>query len=397
MRFRLGINYWPAKSAMRWWQRFDPAEIERDFALLRSAGFDSARIFLLWEDFQPEPGTISRSAIMDLIAVADIAHQNGLQIMPTLFTGHMSGVNWIPYWALEDDTDPTSRFRVVCGDQVSRRRLRNWYGDSEIRSAQALLARETATALVGHPALWAYDFGNENSNCVIPLTHDEALVWLREMTEAVRSADDKTPITIGLHMEDLEEDRRLGPKEAATVCEFLCMHGYPLYARWADGPTDAMLLPFLGSVTRWLGGKDVLFQEYGAPSVDRKLTSKVGASGHFVILDDETVARYLTEATSLLHSFGFNGAMLWCFTDYAESLWNEEPFDQAVHERYFGLWRSDGTAKPAVAAIKAVFDGERTNAADDIFWIDIKRDEFYQQPRENLKRLYGRFRRSFHP
>jgi hypothetical protein len=46
------------------------------------------------------------------------------------------------------------------------------------------------------------------------------------------------------------------------------MHGYPLYAEWADGPTDATLLPswLYYPLARW---KDVLFQEYGAPSVDR--------------------------------------------------------------------------------------------------------------------------------
>ena len=51
-------------------------------------------------------------------------------------------------------------------------------------------------------------------------------------------------------MEDLEQDRRLGPAEAAEVCDYLCMHGYPLYADWARGDLDAALLPFLGLVTR---------------------------------------------------------------------------------------------------------------------------------------------------
>jgi hypothetical protein len=51
-------------------------------------------------------------------------------------------------------------------------------------------------------------------------------------------------------MEDLEEDRQLGPSEASDVCDLVCMHGYPIYARWADGPTDDLLLPFLARITR---------------------------------------------------------------------------------------------------------------------------------------------------
>src|SRR5712692_3394359 len=101
MRFRLGINYWPISSAMYWWQRFDRAEVERDFARISNAGFDSVRIFLRWEDFQPSPRLISESALVDLGLVADVAAHNQLSLIPTLFTGHMSGVNWIPEWALD--------------------------------------------------------------------------------------------------------------------------------------------------------------------------------------------------------------------------------------------------------------------------------------------------------
>ena len=51
--FRIGLNYWPATSAMYWWRRFRADEVQRDFERIRAAGFDSVRFFLLWEDFQP--------------------------------------------------------------------------------------------------------------------------------------------------------------------------------------------------------------------------------------------------------------------------------------------------------------------------------------------------------
>ena len=38
-RFRLGINYWPSSTAMRWWQCFDIDEVERDFTRIREVGF----------------------------------------------------------------------------------------------------------------------------------------------------------------------------------------------------------------------------------------------------------------------------------------------------------------------------------------------------------------------
>ena len=252
---------------MAWWSRFDRDEVRRDVARVAAAGMDSVRLFLLWEAFQPSPDRVDHEVLARLVEVADIADAAGVRIMPTLCTGHMSGVNWIPGWAL-GGSHRDRRFRVVSGGRVVADGLRDWFTDGDIGRAQALLAHEAAAALAGHPALWAWDLGNEHSNCVVPPDRERARRWLGQMTAAIRSADPAALVTIGLHMEDLEQDRRLGPREAAEVCDLLTMHGYPIYATWADGPLDPHLVPFLACITRWLGGgADVLFSEFGLPTV----------------------------------------------------------------------------------------------------------------------------------
>jgi endo-1,4-beta-mannosidase len=110
--FSVGINYWPARTAMGWWNSFDRAEVAANFAKLSDAGFDSVRIFLTWEDFQPTPTQVDPTSVENLVTTLDVAHAAGLRVMPTLFTGHMSGVNWIPPWALGDESGD-ERFRVV--------------------------------------------------------------------------------------------------------------------------------------------------------------------------------------------------------------------------------------------------------------------------------------------
>lgn len=386
--FRLGVNYWPITGAMYCWRRFDAAEIAGDFARISAAGFDSVRVFLLWEDFQPAPDRVSDEALWKLVSVADLAARNQLSLVVTLFTGHMSGVNWIPAWALES-AEETARFRVITGGKVSRAKLKNWYSDQSVINAQALLAREVAAALASHPALWAYDLGNENSNCVTPPSRDAAVTWLETMAGAIRAVDSSHPITIGLHMEDLEEDRRLGPKEAARVCDFLCMHGYPIYTDWARNPTDEMLPPFLGLITRWLGGKEVLFEEIGAPTRPRGWQK--APLSKTPLLDEEEAAQYTERALAALRRFGMMGAMLWCFGDYDERLWPAPPLDEAAHERFFGLWRSDRSTKPALAAIKKMACHVTVEWRDDLAWIDIAPEEFYLRPRETLRRLYRAF------
>jgi endo-1,4-beta-mannosidase len=380
--FRVGVNYWPASSAMRWWRRFDPDEVDRDFARIAAAGGDVVRFFLLWEDFQPEPSSVSDDALQRLLRVADTAERNGLEVIPTLFTGHMSGANFVPEWALGRASKP-GRFRVIAGDRVTDREIGNWYSEAVITEAQALLARECARTLSGHPALWGWDMGNENSNCSVPDTKDAGVRWLERMAGAIRGADARCRITVGLHMEDLEQDRRIGPAEVARVSDVLCMHGYPMYASWARGPADPELVAFLAAVTRWLGEMDVLFAEFGAPTKD---ADAGGAAGE-MLLDQDEAARYTERALERLHGEGTVGALAWCYADYARAVWHEPPLDLAPHERHFGLWRADGRAKPAAAALAGWRGRDRMTPPH----VDLSREErerFYEAPRDNLVRLY---------
>jgi endo-1,4-beta-mannosidase len=373
---------------MGWWSRFDRGEVAADFERIAASGLDSVRVFLTWEDFQPSPETVDREMLGRLVAVADLAAELGLALIPTLFTGHMSGVNWIPAWALGGPA-ADDRFRVISRGAIAEGGLRNWYSDPVVADAQALLAAEAAAALAGHEALWAWDLGNENSNCVIPATTAMARAWLARLTSAIRDADESALLTVGLHMEDLEEDRRLGPGEVSASCDFLSMHGYPIYARWANGPTDEQLLPFLARITRWLGaGRDVLFSEFGLSTYHRSDPNRRAEGASSLLVDEDAAAAYTARALEALRRAGCLGAMLWCYSDYSAALWKSPPLDRARHERTFGLWRVDGSAKPSVAVLEAFAGAERCASADTEPWIDIEPDEFWLDPSRQLPRLY---------
>ena len=99
--FLLGVNYWPRRKAMYWWSDFDAGEVREEFAIIRELGLKVVRLFLLWDDFQPTPDTVSSACLKNLTTVADIAAENGLGLDVTFFTGHMSGPNWSPGWLLD--------------------------------------------------------------------------------------------------------------------------------------------------------------------------------------------------------------------------------------------------------------------------------------------------------
>ncbi len=379
---------------MGWWTDFDRDEVAADFARIAASGLDSVRIFLTWEAFQPAPGAVETGMLERLVAVADRAGAAGLAVLPTLFTGHMSGVNWIPPWAV-GGSGGDDRFRVVSDGIVASAGLRNWYADAEVAAAQVLLAGEAAAALAGHDALWAWDLGNENSNCVRPPDRTAARKWLDRITAAIRSADPNALVTTGLHMEDLEEDRELGPWEAARFCDLLSMHGYPIYADWAESPTDERLLPFLADITRWLGGgRDLIFTEFGLPTYREgdPVGEAARRQSRSPLVEEHAAASYTERALTALRRAGCAGAMLWCYSDYAPAIWETPPLDRAIHERSFGLWRADGSPKPAVDAVAALAGTARIHRANDDAWIDIRPDEFFLDPGRNLRRLYRRYR-----
>jgi endo-1,4-beta-mannosidase len=274
--------------------------------------------------------------------------------------------------------------------------LSSWYSDAAILRAQDALARELASTLLGHPALWAWDLGNENSNCGAAPDKQSARDWLRRITDTIRGVDEKVKVTLGLHLEDLEHDRNLGPAEAAGVCDFLTMHGYPGYVPWTNGPTDERLLPFLARLTARLGGDaEVLFSEFGIPTmVEGRPDPHAPPSGPALVSEDAAAA-YVGRGLRSLHHAGSTGAMLWCYSDYSRDLFGEPPFDLAIHERSFGLWRADGSAKPGAAAAQR-FAQERAGLAPPepvahSTWFDLDPAKYYLAPETELPRLYARY------
>ena len=387
---------------MYWWSRFDRAEVEGDFLRIRRANLDCVRIFLLWEAFQPQEAAVDERALGKLVGVADIAARHELSLIVTLFTGHMSGANWLPAWALAPGVDQNARFRIVAGGHVVDARVRNWYTDEGVAASQALLARSVAEALRDHPALWAYDLGNENSNCTLPPTRDAARRWLTLQAEAIRTADRRHPITLGLHMDDVERDNKLGPHDAATVCDFLCMHAYPMYARWSRSATDALVVPFLIQLTQWLGDADVLLEEFGA-ATHPVAGSAAESAAHGecspglvrpdapLLLSEAEAARFVAEALAGARWAGAMGGLVWCYADYERSLWNKPPLDEAQHERFFGAWRADHTEKPVVGVLRTATPPIDAAVTANLDWIEMPRDRYYDAPADNVRALYRTF------
>ncbi|QOV92224.1 glycoside hydrolase 5 family protein [Humisphaera borealis] len=400
--FILGINYWPRKKSVFWWEQFDAAEVREEFAMIRDIGITHVRFFLLWESFQPTPRSVSPTAMKHLRTVCDIASELGLKLQPTFFTGHMSGPNWTPPWLVDKQTPRKKDERQLCS-------LQNWkgypssifntYDEPFVIEAEDLLLKTVCSALKDHPAIWGYSLGNEPDLFCKPATADIGRRWVRDRVATIREADPNHLALIGVHTASIDSDCGLRVDHIAGETDVSVMHGYSIYHPLARHALDPDYVPFVCALTAALAGRPVLFEEFGInthwpnkPSFWQEITNHDGTTRKVFFASEEDAATYYAGVLKRLVKVGAIGAFCWCFPDYDKSIWDRPPCDFQPFERFFGLWRPDGSLKPMGQAVKDfIATRPRVQAPEKVVKLPVTADEYYRNPWEIQKKLYAEF------
>ncbi len=398
--FTLGINYWPRRKAMYWWSNFDAGEVREEFAIIKEVGMNVVRLFLLWDDFQPEPTSVAKDKLDHLMKVADIAAETGLGIDLTFFTGHMSGPNWSPRWLLGGELPPAVHSDwlrdVVSAGNKTNMGYRNMFHDEMALDASRLLLKTVVGELKEHPGIWMWNLGNEPDLFAWPYSSDEGAAWVKEMVGLIKSIDPHHPVTIGLHGDGLHRDNGLRIDKVYANTDVAVMHSYPMYTPWARQNLDPDFVPFTCALTAALCGKPVLMEEFGGctalpgePSHSMEWTETNGRERTQFMASEEDFAEFLSLTIPKLQDSGATGAMLWCYADYVPELWDLPPCQNSQHERFFGLVRPDGSLKPHA---KVIQEFAKTNPQvkpiPDYAKVIVDPDEFYKEPLRHLVDLY---------
>jgi endo-1,4-beta-mannosidase len=401
--FTLGVNYWPRCKAMYWWSDFDEGEVREEFSIIREIGLNVVRVFLLWDDFQPESNAVSKEAVAHLVKVADIAAENNLGLDVTFFTGHMSGPNWSPRWLLGGELPPAAHQHwlrdVVSAGTKTDQGYRNMFHDEMALNAERLLLKTVVGALKDHPSLWMWNLGNEPDLFAWPNSSDEGAAWVKEMVGLIKSVDPNHPVTIGLHGDGLHRDNGLRIDKVYAQTDVAVMHSYPMYTPWARKPLDPDFVPFTCAVTAALAGKPVLMEEFGGctalpgeTTYTMRWTETNGREREQFMAGEEDFAEFLSLTIPKLQASGATGAMLWCYADYVPELWDLPPCQNARHERFFGLVRPDGSLKPHAKVIQEFAKTKpQVKPIPDYAKFKVDPDEFYKNPLPFLLDFYRQF------
>jgi endo-1,4-beta-mannosidase len=219
------------------------------------------------------------------------------------------------------------------------------------------------------------------------------------MVDLIKEIDPNHPVTIGLHGDGLHRDNGLRVDKVYAHTDVAVMHSYPMYTPWARKPLDPDFVPFTCALTAALAGKPVLMEEFGGctalpgeASYTMKWTETSGREREQFMASEEDFAEFLSLTIPKLQESGATGAMLWCFADYVPELWDRPPCQNAVHERFFGLVRPDGSLKPHARVIQE-FAATRPQVKPipEYARFKVDADEFYENPTPFLLDFYAQY------
>lgn len=211
---RIGANYVPSQEWWWAWERWNASSIQEDLHALAQLGLDHVRIQCLWPVFQPEPERISSLALERFNELLELAAAAGLDVVPTVLDGWLSGFDFRPDWVGAS----------------------NIFLDGDVFTAQSRLVAAVAREARAHANVIGLDIGNE-INVLAHETPENAVEyggadpWARAIVDAARGEAGGLPVMIGVDDRPLTDPTSaLSLTCAATVGDISCVHAWPFFS-----------------------------------------------------------------------------------------------------------------------------------------------------------------------
>ncbi len=338
--FLVGCNYWASHAGPRMWCEWNPEIVEEDLRRLAARDIRLLRVFPNWRDFQPleamaeccnrpagmrmaqdrvlpdsGPGSAGVDPVMleRFRVFARLAEKHGIRLIVSLLAGWMSGRMFLPP-AFE---------------------RRNLLTDPEVIHWEVRFVRTLVRELRNEVAVVAWEPGNE-CDCMQQVSLPELWLWFDVICGAIRREDRERPVISGSNSRP--EGSRIADR--AESADILCAHSYAAFSKHCRvDPVNTMRNAFQAVfMTRCcidLGGKDAFIEEIGSFGPTQN--------------GEEESAAFLENVLWNAWSHDCRALLWWCAFDQTEL--DFHPYDECSMERELGLFRADGSAKPALETL----------------------------------------------
>ncbi len=340
--FSIGCNYWASHSGIEMWSNWHAEIIEEDFKQLSENNLNVLRVFPLWPEFQPlyrlrkghtplisfatrslghskaDKAGVSTEAMDKFKILADLAEKYDIKLIVGLLTGWMSGRLFVPP-AFES-----------C----------NVLTDPEVIKWEKRFVSYFVETFKNHPALLAWDLGNECNEMESINCSDQAWNWTNTIASAIRLADDSHPVISGMHSLKCEAGNWT-IFDQSELTDMLTTHPYPRFTPKCNqeqlntirnGMHATAESRFYGDI----GGVPCFPEELGT----------LGPG----ICNEQVAAEYLQTTLYSCWAHDCRALLWWCA--YDPDHLNSTPYEWSALERELGLFRNDREAKPVVQVMR---------------------------------------------
>jgi len=340
--FLTGCNYWASHAGMYMWRNWKPAQVEKDVADLAAHGVNVMRVFPLWPDFQPlerlaryagedrglsqadgpfanEAG-VNEEMMRRFRFLCDTAAKHDVRLVVGLVTGWMSGRMFNP-----------TAFNG-----------RNLITDHETVVWQTKFVKHFVRHMKDHPAILAWDLGNECECLAKDLTASDTWVWMHAITSAIRSEDARRPIVSGFNSRAHRRNQAWNARQVGEHLDELCTHPYPLFTPM--GSAD----PFDTLRGECLAAAESLFN--GGLAGRHCFVEEAGDLGRCTC-SEERAAKAMRCAMATSWATGLGAYVWWCA--FEQDHLRFAPYTWNGIERELGLFDNRRLPKPALKEMKA--------------------------------------------
>ena len=335
--FFVGCNYWAKNAGMYMWSQWSPETVEAEIAALAKHGTTVMRVFPLWSDFQPltgdcyaggayrtfrfrdnrplpNPDGVDPEMMKRFRFLCDVAQKNGIKLIVGIVTGWMSGRHFVPE-VFEEKNVTDDALAVM------------W---------QTKFVRHFVREMKDHPAIAAWDYGNE-CNCMGVASTASFYNWMDHLAMAIRAIDPTRPIVSGMHGLATKENGNVPLRMHGEVTDILCTHPYQFYVsgcgKEAFNTMRTELHPTAQSILyRDLSGRPCFVEE-------------IGNLGTSCVSDERTAAGMRCTMFSAWAN-DLKGCLWWCNSD--QEVLEFPPYTLTPCERELGMLRQDLTPKPVM-------------------------------------------------
>jgi hypothetical protein len=361
----VSVDYQPAATGPFLWQAFDAAAVSSDLARIAHAGFRQVRVGLAWDSFMPDARGVDRRRLSELETLLRSALAHGLRVVPVLGVQAHGDCVLLPGRTVRRDRRRRG-VRVLSEGLLEPGGPRDVWTDPLMLELADRWARTMAAGFANHPALAAWDLGDDPAAVIRPRRITDLGAWAALVGAPLRAQGDSVHMTLGA--DDVLRARAVRLAAVAPHLDRIDVAVRPAHLRrlrLADVPA----LGFLARLAQALAGEaDVpigLALALPSPGDD--------AEG----VDEPSAAATVDQLVERRTQSGVHGlrATRWC--DLHPRLGERAPFDRSGWLLRSGLVRLDGAEKPVLDPWARAAHAELDTPPSGRWPSHLDVDEFY--------------------